>query len=188
MTGVVNADSILSGTPLVDNPQRGVSSDWDVQPKDYILYAIKYINKYDAVYLRRGTDEFSGGQTGTKTRHAQYVEKDQVISSISTRSLNTIAWEHQTKDMNNISRNSVLLLTFDNEGNCTISSETAGVTANGSGKFVSKGDKNSWGNKDRDVLYLEYTIDYGDLQCVTSDTLVVRDRGLKPEWFTSILK
>jgi len=188
MTGVVNADTILSGTPLVDNPRRGVSSDWDVQPKDYMLYAVKYINQYEANYLRRGKDVISGSQSGTKNRHAQYVEKDEVVDNITTRSLNTIAWEHQTKDMNDITRNSVLLLTFDNQNNCTITSETEGVTASGTGKFVSKGDKNSWGNKDRDVLYLDYTIDYGDIQSATNDTLVVRDRGLKAEWFTTQLK
>lgn len=188
MTGVVNADTILSGTPLVDNPRRGVSSDWDVQPKDYMLYAVKYINQYEANYLRRGKDVISGSQSGTKNRHAQYVEKDEVVDNITTRSLNIIAWEHQTKDMNDITRNSVLLLTFDNQNNCTITSETEGVTASGTGKFVSKGDKNSWGNKDRDVLYLDYTIDYGDIQSATNDTLVVRDRGLKAEWFTPQLK
>lgn len=188
MTGVVNADTILSGTPLVDNPRRGVSSDWDVQPKDYVLYAVKYINQYEANYLRRGKDVISGSQSGTKNRHAQYVEKDEVVDNITTRSLNTIAWEHQTKDMNDITRNSVLLLTFDNQNNCTITSETEGVTASGTGKFVSKGDKNSWANKDRDVLYLDYTIDYGDIQSATNDTLVVRDRGLKAEWFTPQLK
>ncbi len=57
----------------------------------------------------------------------------------------------------------------------------------GTGKFVSKGDKNSWGNKDRDVLYLDYTVNYGDIQVVTKDTLVVRDRGVKAEWFTPVL-
>lgn len=188
MTGVANADSILSGKPMVDNPRRAVSSDWDVQPKDYVLYAVKYINQYDANYLRRGKDVISGAQSGTKIRHAQYVEQDEVIGNITTRSLNTIAWEHQTKDMNNLTHNSVMLLTFDNQGNCTITSETDGVTASGTGKFVSKGDKNSWGNKDRDVLYLDYTVNYGNIQSATTDTLVVRDRGVKAEWFTPELK
>lgn len=39
-----------------------------------------------------------------------------------------------------------------------------------------------------DALYLDYSIDYGDIQVATTDTLVLRDRGLKAEWFTSILK
>lgn len=188
MTNVVNADSILSGKPLVDNPKRGISADWDVKPKDFILYAVKYINPYDANYLRRGADVISGGQSGTLTRHAQYVEKDEVINKIKTRSLSTISWEHQTRDMNDITRNSLILLTFNEQGDCTVTSETDGVSAIGSGKFVSKGDKNSWGNMDRDVLYLDYTIDYGDIQVSTKDTLVVRDRGVKAEWFTPVLE
>ncbi|MBN2661659.1 MAG: DUF1735 domain-containing protein, partial [Tannerellaceae bacterium] len=183
MTDVVNADTILSGKPLVDNPRRGVNSDWDVQPKDYTFYAIKYINKYDAVYLRRGTDVISGGQTGTITRKKEFVEDDEVVSDITTRSLNTIVWEHKSKDVNGLSRSCVLILTFDEQGNCTVSSETDGVTASGTGKFVSKGEKNSWGNQDRDALYLEYTINYGDVQFAITDTMVVRDRGLKAEWF-----
>lgn len=188
MNGVAKADTILSGIPLVGNPKRGVSSDWDVQPKDYVLYAVKYINRYDANYLRRGEDIFSGAQSGTINRHAEFVEEDEVIDEIYTRSLNTVAWEHQLKDMEDFVRNSVLLLTFNEEGKCTITSETEGVTASGTGSFVSKGDKNSWGNVDRDVLYLDYTIDYGDIQVATTDTLVVRDRGVQAEWFTPALK
>ncbi|TCO10696.1 DUF5627 domain-containing protein [Natronoflexus pectinivorans] len=188
MTSVTNADSILQGVPLVDNPRRGVADDWEVQPKDYIFYAIKYINKYDANYLRRGQDVISGDQNGTITRAEEYVEWDEVINTISTRSLNTIAWNHQSRDLDDFSRSCVLLLTFDENGNCVITSDTDGITASGSGKFVSKGEKNSWGNRDRDALYLEYTIDYGDVQFSITDTMVVRDRGVKPEWFDSVLK
>lgn len=126
MTNVVHADTILSGKPMVDNPKRGVAGDWDVQPKDYVLYAIKYINPYDANYLRRGVDVISGGQNGTIKRHATYIEQNEVIDNITTRSLTTIAWEHQTRDMNNINRNSQLLLTFNSQGDCTVSSGTNG--------------------------------------------------------------
>lgn len=188
MTSVNNADSILSGIPLVDNPRRGVSDDWDVAPKDYILYAVKYINKYDANFLRRGKDVITGAQSGTINRNTEFIEKNEEITSITTRTLNTIAWEHQSRDMADLARNSTLLLNFDNQDNCTITSETAGVTATGTGKFVSKGDKNSWGNKDRDALYLEYTINYGDIQFAVTDTLVVRDRGVKAEWFSTALQ
>lgn len=188
MTSVTGADSILSGVPLVDNPRRALSSDWDVAPKDYILYAVKYINKYDANYLRRGTDVFSGSQNGTKIRQAEFREKDEVVTEVKTLSLNKISWVNKTKDMNNNTTHNELLITFDNEGNCTVTSATPGITATGTGKFVSKGDKNSWGNVDRDVLYLDYTINFGDFQCATTDILVVRDRGMKPQWFTPTIK
>lgn len=69
------------------------------------------------------------------------------------------------------------MLAFDESGNCTVTSASDGVVAGGNGKFVSKGDKNSWGGKDRDVLYLDYTMDYDGIHCATKDTLVVHYRG-----------
>lgn len=81
-----------------------------------------------------------------------------------------------------------LLLSFDESGNCTITSNTEGVAATGTGKFVAKGDKNSWGNKDRDVIYLDYTMDYDGIHCATKDTLVAHYRGVKAEWFTPVKK
>jgi len=76
-----------------------------------------------------------------------------------------------------------LKLSFDESGNCTVSSNSANVEASGTGRYVVKGDKNSWGGKDRDVLYLDYTVKYAGITCASKDTLVVRDRGVKAEWF-----
>ena len=188
MTKVAGADSILQGKALVSNPNRVIATDWEVTPKDYTLYAVKYVNQYDANYLRRGKDVYTGAINETAVRHAQYVEKDEVVSAISTRSLNTIAWEHPAKDAEGNIAGAVLLMTFDSTGNCTITSDTEGVKASGNGQFVSKGDKNSWGNKDRDALYLNYTLEYSGIKCVTTDTLVVRDRGSKAEYFDPVLK
>lgn len=42
------------------------------------------------------------------------------------------------------------------------------------------------GNKDRDVLYLDYTIDYGVVRYDVNDTLVVRSRDVKLETFSPI--
>lgn len=188
MTSVNGADSILSGTPLVSDARYGVAEDWEVLPKNYILYAVKYINQYDAVYLRRGVDNYSGGIDGTTVRHGAFVEKDEVVDGITTRSLNTIAWAHPAKDAEGNDMNAVLLLTFDASGNCTITSDTEGVTATGSGQYVVDGDKKSWGNEDRDALYLDYTLEYAGIKCQTKDTLVVRDRGVRSEWFSTVAK
>lgn len=188
MTGVVNADTILSGIPRVDNPRRAVNEDWEQLPKDYVMYAVKYINQYDANYLRRGVDVISGEQSATIKRRAEYKEQDEVIDKISTQSLNTILWDHTLLDANGIPHDSELRITFNSQGDATVSSETTGVTVSGSGKFVPRGEKNGWGEKERDALYLDYTIDYGAIQVSTKDTLVVRDRGVRAEWFTPVLK
>ena len=183
MTSVQNADSILSGTPNVDNPNRVVASNWAVTPKDYILYAVKYINPWDANYLRRGTDVITkDGTTNTVVRHAQYVENDEVIK-LTTKSMSQIVYplSYQDNGNNNVYYN--LLLTFDNTGKCTVSSGSDNVTATGNGQFVEKGEKNSWGNQDRNALYLSYTVNFADRSYATTDTLVVRDRGIGLETF-----
>jgi hypothetical protein len=193
MTNVVNADTILSGTPAVGSQFRpAVADDWEIAPKDYIFYAIKYINTWHGNYLRRGQDIVVGkgeniSLSQTITRHEAHVEKDEV-KSLSTQSLqNTIL----PLTFNNIEGENInfnLILTFDNGNKCTISSGTAGINASGKGSFVKKGDKNSWGNTDRDVLYLDYEIDMAEMHITTKDTLVMRDRGVKMETFNVALK
>ena len=60
---------------------------------------------------------------------------------------------------------------------------TPGCTVSGTGKYVVKGEKDSFNHKDRDVLYLDYTVDLGTVTYATKDTLVMRDRQVKAEWF-----
>lgn len=52
-----------------------------------------------------------------------------------------------------------------------------GVTATGTGKFVEKGAKLAWGNKDRDILTLQYTVDFGAVKVETTDQFVAQTRG-----------
>ncbi len=60
------------------------------------------------------------------------------------------------------------------------------MTANGSGTWVIDGEKKAWANKDRNALYLDYTVDFGEQQFATRDTLVFRDRGIKMETFSPV--
>lgn len=188
MTGVQNADTILEGKKQVDNPVRLNKEDWEVQPKDYVLYAVKYVNKYTSHYLRRGIETYTGSKDSVAIHHAPYVEKDETIGGFSTVALNKVEWARVSRNTAGKIIDSKLLLTFDENDNCTITSNTEGIVVSGSGKYVVKGDKNSWGGKDRDVLYLDYTMDYDGLHCVAKDTMVVHYRGVKAEWFTPVKK
>lgn len=192
MKKVVNADTILSGKALVSNPLKLLSTDWSVAPKDYVLYAIKYINTWDGNYLRRGKDIISGnnGNTAlnrTVVRHNTYVENDQV-SKINTLSLKTIDFPVVIKDASGVNVNFNLILTFDSENKCTVSGSSTSYTASGTGKFVKKGEKNSWGNKDRDAIYLDYKVNFQDFNVTTKDTLVSRDRGVTAAVFNPVKK
>lgn len=182
MDNVTNADSILSGVPLAANANRAVPGDWVVRPKDYVLYAVKYINTWHGFYLRRGVDNISGEVDTTIVRRAQYVELDQV-NLLTTRALNQLNFPLVFQDAGGNNINCTLVLTFDNNGNCTVASGTDGFTATGSGRFVSKGEKKAWGNQDRDALYLSYQVDLNTLQVSATDTLVMRNRGVAFEEF-----
>lgn len=171
MTNVQKADSILSS-------------------KNYTLYAIKYINPWTGVYLRRGKDVMVGKNgntalTQTITRRQQFVERDQ-INSIHTRGLKQAEFPVTYRGVGGVNVTLNLLLTFDDSGNFTVSPGATGFTATGSGKFVKRGEKKSWGDKDRDALYLNYNIDATDFSVSTTDTLVLRDRGVAFQTFTPV--
>lgn len=171
MSSVANADSILA-------------------TKKFTLYAVRYINQWTGYYLRRGKDVYLGknGNTAlnaTTIRHMQYIEKDEV-NKVDTRSLTQSAFPVTFKGTGGVNINRTLLLTFDNNGNCTVGAADNSFTATGTGKFVKRGEKNSWGSQDRDALYLNYQVDLSDRTVTTVDTLVMRDRGVKAETFPTV--
>ena len=352
MTNVVKgADQILAGTPAIegDNAWRTDASQWKVLPKDYTLYAVKYINTWDGSWLRRGVDTITeNGETTTEVRHKQYVENDEVMF-LTTQSLNSVtfpmttnvtvvvppptqyslsmtnvvagdAWGQQTQytfatpltggttyvltfmvkgtaegelpifmndsegsqtygypaipvttewaqvkleitpngndgaamlfnsgaytgtvwmdDFSMVEKGKTdqliadgsfptaerpaawnawgsgtpaavvaegytaeellpteqvvpvatdLVLTFDGD-NITVSSATDGVTASGTGKYVKDGEKLAWGNKDRDGIYLDYSVDFGSKQYAIRDTLVSRSREVIMETYSPVFK
>lgn len=185
---VQNADSILKGRSNRPSPDPRKASDWEVVPKDYILYAVKYINPYHGFYLRRGIDVVKGnsGNTALDTNvvyHAQYVERDEVVSMVST-ALDEVSVSLNAKNKGNINAPFTMLLKFDNQGNFTIRQPASAstYTVTGTGKLVKKGDM--WGNQQRDVLHLKYNVDFGTTTHSLTDTIVIRDRGVKFETFT----
>ena len=202
MTGVENADGILTGTPWTEGttPPRCNSTLWEVPPMDYVLYCVKYINEWDASYLRRGKDVITKPD-GTKIeykRQAEYVEDDEVYE-LATVDMNTVKGTltvggpdtptDETRTGNE--QKCDVVLTFDDKGECTITQDASasGYTVTGKGKFVEDGEKDSWGDQDRNALYLEYTVTKSDgTTYVTTDTLIVRDRGVVLEEFSPVYK
>ncbi|WP_215224617.1 DUF5627 domain-containing protein [Echinicola shivajiensis] len=191
ITNITNADSVLAGVPVVENPNRAIADDWFPAPKDFTLYALKYVNEWHGNYLRRGKDIITGKETGisdeTIIRHEENVEDDE-INELLTQSLSEVVLPLTFAGEGGENIHADLLLTFDDQGNCTVSAANDGYTASGSGKFVKDGEKSSWGNQDRDAVYLEYEIDLPQMHVATLDTLVLRDRGVGMEVFSPVLK
>ncbi|WP_207427826.1 DUF5627 domain-containing protein [Pedobacter sp. SYSU D00535] len=194
LTDAFFADPLAYGRNYVI-PLKAVSvanADSILQGKHFTLYAVKYVNEFHGFYLRRGKDVIEGknGNTSlnkTLTRRNQYVERDEVKAlNTKGRKVVELPLTFQNSTGTNVSTN--LLLTFDNSDNCSISAAGGTFTATGSGKFVKKGEKNSWGQKDRDAVYLQYTIDHPDMRITATDTLVLRNRGVVMETFAPVAK
>ncbi|MDT0676542.1 DUF5627 domain-containing protein [Autumnicola musiva] len=191
-TDLTKIDSILSGRPAVENPNRFVSSDWEIVPKNYVLYGIKYVNPWHGIYLRRGEDQISDGSTTvTDVRREEYVEYDEVVhvSTVSYTEASLPLTIYEDDDLTTRA-NIELLLSFDENNGVTISSNSPSYTATGTGMFVTDGEENSVGGLDRDALYLDYTVELTDLGYTysTKDTLVLRNRGIVPEYFNVTLE
>jgi len=199
MTTASNVDSILHGKPIVANthPRMLFSRKWDVLSKDYVLYAVKYINPWTGFYLRRGVDIQTGAINKTTIRHPRDITTYDAATTptatwlyyLTTGSLNVLKFPLVLKDAGGSNYTCNLNITFDNNGNCTITSaDPAAYTVTGTGKFVKKGDKNSFGNVDRDVLYLDYSVNHiaKGITTQTKDTLLMRNRGVTMEQFTTL--
>ena len=213
MTKVTGIDHILSGTPREGlTPARANSEDWDVLPKDYVLYCVKYMNPWQGKYIRRGIDNVTEkGNTTTIVRKdfslvnsdlehykENPVNQNDEVCGITTKNMTQAIFPVSFKTSGaSISCN--LILTFS--GNqCTISTDDADVTVTGSGEFIEKGTEKAeykdyqWGSMNgepvqRDILRLAYEVDFTkkNIQVSTSDTLVVQTRESNQKVFFSPL-
>ena len=202
MKKVTGIDHILTGTPRTGtDPSRTNSEYWEVLPKDYVLYCVKYMNPWQGKYIRRGVDKVTEkGTTKTIVRKDSTLVKTDLehykenpvnqydeICGITTKNKTQAIFpvSFQTSG-NTISCN--LILTFT--GNiCKISTEDANITVTGEGEFITKGTEKAeykdyqWGSNNgqpvqRDILRLSYNVDFTDknIQVSTADTLVVQTR------------
>lgn len=178
MTSQSGFDHIFTGT-LKEGATavRTDASVWDVTPKDYVLYCVKFQNKYSGFWLTHGT---------TSTDN---IEKAGTVE-IKTRGLNqsvyTVSMVGKGDDGKDKTFTADMLLTFDGSDKCTISSLTDGVTVTGNGSWGDDSEKKSWGDKDRDGMELSYSVDFGGGNKLTKhEKLVWQRSGVKFEEFSA---
>jgi hypothetical protein len=190
ITGSPDTENILHGVLSPDAPavpDVHQASHWEVLPKDYTLFGVKYANPYHGKWLRRGqltVRDQSGEIVSTKIYHAQYVEENDVVS-LATASLNAVTSTMQidTETFN-------LRFDINDDGEIAVSSVTGSPVTVTYGTGVYKENGDTWGGTPekptpRDAIYLNYfyrrTTGEGTFMCEVSDTLVFRDRGIAYE-------
>lgn len=173
MTGQTGFGKILAGRLLEGfSGSRSDESVWDVMPMDFVLYCVKYQNKYAGYWLTNGT---------TSTDN---IEQAPTVL-IKTKSLSSCIYTVTYQDGSNM-LTADLLLDFSGD-NCTISSLTDGVTATGNGTWSDNSEKKAWGNKDRDGMELNYTVTFpGGKTFSTHEKMVWQRSGVTIEEFAPV--
>lgn len=178
-----DVDTILAGRSSIADPDPRIDSEWDVVPKDFTMFAVKYINEYHGTYFYYGSSSVTDG-SGTVVESTTYsesfVEKNPLVKLVTTGrnqvSLSTTL--HSSVLTGQIN----MLLDF-NGNNCTITGAPGSTyTISGTGEFKSKAY--AWGNKQRDGITLNLTVSDGVSTYTASDVMVIRDRGVVMELFT----
>lgn len=200
------SDSILSGKPKsgVANPNVANPAHWDMQPKNYTLYALKYKNKYHGCWLSKGTDVITTGGEATTNERIPADWEDAGLVYLTTKGLQQ-SYYNVSVNVNTLdaagkptvaTKTCRLILSFDNDGNCAVATDTEGCMASGTGKWTYHGEPQAWNKADRDRLKLDYTVTFAyksgadDVVTIlkTTETLVMRDRQSKFESFSYTIK
>ena len=164
-------DRIATGTLKEGKTgSRTNASIWETAPRDYVMYCVKYQNKYSGWWLTNHN---------TSTDNIEKASKVQ----ITTRTLNSSVYTVEFQEGSKILK-ADLLRTFDDKENCTITSLTEGVKATGSGSWADNGI-HSWNNKDRDLMELNAEITFaGDVKKSLNEKLVWMRSGVTKEEFS----
>lgn len=196
------ADTILSGDPLstFEEHDPRISEHWNIEPKNYVLFGVKYINPTHGVYFLRGERYLlnaEGAVEDTVTYSQRFLIENEK-TKLTTKSLteNYMPTVGGTNKYGFRNEQYSMLLTFDEESkSVTVSTreaneETEFVTVNGSGKYFLKDDAGaeSYNGKTRRTIYLDYTYEDDDEIFNVKDSLVFIDTDVKFETFEVIVQ
>jgi hypothetical protein len=176
------ADTILSGKVKtgVDYDIRR-SGDFDVAPKNFTLFAIKFVNPYHGIYFHRGAIAYDENGTAKSTVYRdKYLERNQVRTLLTSHQHGVV--------LDGIANNKggafKMNLDFSGE-NITITPALGATYAvTGTGKFLDEKHANAEqiaGTK-YPTVYLQYSYTDNGITYNAKDTLVRRERGIKYEF------
>lgn len=186
LLGSADVDTILSGSSSLANPDVRAAEDWQVLPKNFTMFAVKYINEYHGTYFHYGENTLRDGSNAViadTTYSATFVENNSTASLVTT-GRNTVSLS--TFFRSEIMTGSLdLELTFSGNNGTVSAPDGSAYTITGTGEFKEK--EYRWGNKDRDGIVLNYTVNDGVNTYTASEVLVARDRAVVMEVFTPYL-
>lgn len=177
-----DVDTILVGKSDDPGADLRIASQWSVVPKNFTMFAVKYINEYHGTYFHYGKAQVKDA-AGTVIEDTTYSKED-IVNNPTSRLVTTGRHQLSLSTFLNsgiMSGEIDMLLNF-NGNSCTITAaQGSAYTISGSGEFKSKEYK--WGGKERDGIALSYTVSDGQNTYTANDVLVLRDRGVVMETY-----
>jgi len=181
-----DVDTILSGNSVNPTADPRVASQWNVSPKNFTMFAVKYINEYHGNYFHYGSNKVkdaAGTEVETTTYSEAYVENNS-LSKLVTSGRNQVSLT--TLFRSNIMKGEIKMLLNFTGTTCTVTADPSSpYTISGTGTFLSK--KYNWGNKERDGITLTYKVSNSLNSYEATETLVVRDRAVVMETYSPVV-
>ena len=139
--------------------------DHILEGKDFVLYAVKYVNRYHGEYILNG-DTYGSGVF------------------VTTASLNKALMVYAAKDAAGQAHNCELQLNFGDDGKCTVTTSDPNFTVTGTGRFVEADESQLVGARHPDTMYLDFTVKSNDnalkIDVTEKYVLTLKSRGVKP--------
>jgi hypothetical protein len=157
------------------------SGDYDIVPKSFTLFAIKFVNPYHGIYFHRGAVSYlENGVTKTTVYRDKYLERNQVRTLLTARQFGVL--------LDGIANNKggAFKMNLDFNGENIAITPAAGATyaVTGTGKFFNENHANAEkiAGLKYPTIYLEYKYNVNNVEYSAKDTLVRRERGVKYEF------
>lgn len=174
-------DSVLSGLPVegVTDPDVRVADDWQILPKNYTLFGIKYINPTHGAYLLRGSRTSSDNETVTYS--------DRFLTDNDIILLTTLSMTENEMTRYGGTNTGSMTLTFDNDAQ-TLTLDSESLSLSGTGVYYTKDDPEaeSYNGDAHRTIYMSYTYDDGGVTWTANDSLVFVDTNVVFEEFEVI--
>ena len=180
-------DSILSGKVKegVVSPDVRIGDHWDVLPKNYTLFGIKYINPLHGMYLLRGQSINTSAVPQDTVFYSTRFLTENAMTKLTTQSMSECVMS--VLGGTNKAATDKMLITF-NEDDQTINItqlDPATAIVSGSGVYYTKEDDlaESYTDVKHRTLYLDYTFEKGGDTYHAYDSLVFLDTDVTFEAF-----
>lgn len=180
-----DVDTILNGKTENPDADLRIASDWSVPPKNFTMFAVKYINEYHGTYFHYGKSEIKDAM-GNVIEDTTYSDKE-VVENPTVNLITTGRYQvafNSFLQSDTMTGEVKMLLDFDGNS-CKITAPAGSpYTISGSGEF--KPGAYEWGNKKRDGITLNYTVSNGEFTYTANDVLVSRDRDVVMETYSPV--